>query len=41
MVAHKDGGPGCMKQMVDAYHKVGGNLISVLEVPHQMFPVTA
>ena len=27
------GSPGCMKQMVDAYHKVGGNLISVLEVP--------
>ena len=29
------GTPGCMKQMVDAYHKVGGNLISVLEVPHE------
>jgi UTP--glucose-1-phosphate uridylyltransferase len=28
------GSPGCMKQMVDAYEKVGGNLISVLEVPH-------
>src|SRR3546814_20144621 len=27
------GSPGCMKQMVDAYAKVGGNLISVLEVP--------
>lgn len=27
------GAPGCMKQMVDAYHDVGGNLISVLEVP--------
>lgn len=27
------GSPGCMKQMVDAYDKVGGNLISVLEVP--------
>jgi UTP--glucose-1-phosphate uridylyltransferase len=27
------GSPGCMKQMVDAYHDVGGNLISVLEVP--------
>ena len=27
------GSPGCMKQMVDAYHNVGGNLISVLEVP--------
>jgi len=29
------GSPGCMKQMVDAYDKVGGNLISVLEVPHE------
>ncbi|MDP9056739.1 MAG: UTP--glucose-1-phosphate uridylyltransferase [Pseudomonadota bacterium] len=28
------GTPGCMRQMVDAYHHVGGNLISVLEVPH-------
>ncbi|MCB2087551.1 MAG: UTP--glucose-1-phosphate uridylyltransferase GalU [Novosphingobium sp.] len=27
------GSPGCMKQMVDAYQEVGGNLISVLEVP--------
>lgn len=27
------GSPGCMKQMVDAYHQVGGNVISVLEVP--------
>ncbi len=27
------GSPGCMKQMVDAYHEVGGNIISVLEVP--------
>ncbi len=27
-------GAGCMKQMVDAYNQVGGNLISVLEVPH-------
>ena len=34
MIANKDGGPGCMKQMVDAYEEVGGNLISVLEVPH-------
>ena len=32
MIADK-GGTGCMKQMVDAYEKVGGNLISVLEVP--------
>jgi UTP--glucose-1-phosphate uridylyltransferase len=29
------GAPGCMKQMVDAYEQVGGNLISVLEVPHE------
>lgn len=29
------GGTGCMKQMVDAYNEVGGNLISVLEVPHK------
>ncbi|MEE4201540.1 UTP--glucose-1-phosphate uridylyltransferase GalU [Erythrobacter sp.] len=29
------GGSGCMKQMVDAYEKVGGNLISVLEVPRE------
>jgi UTP--glucose-1-phosphate uridylyltransferase len=29
------GAPGCMKQMVDAYDKVGGNLISVLEVPEE------
>ncbi|WP_068089882.1 UTP--glucose-1-phosphate uridylyltransferase GalU [Novosphingobium rosa] len=28
------GEPGCMKQMVDAYNKVGGNFVSVLEVPH-------
>ncbi|RYE76063.1 MAG: UTP--glucose-1-phosphate uridylyltransferase, partial [Oxalobacteraceae bacterium] len=27
------GSPGCMKQMVEAYEEVGGNLISVLEVP--------
>ena len=29
------GGAGCMKQMVDAYEKTGGNLVSVLEVPHE------
>lgn len=29
------GQPGCMKQMVDAYNDVGGNLISVLEVPRE------
>jgi len=34
MIANK-GGTGCMKQMVDAYNEVGGNLISVLEVPHE------
>ena len=27
------GQPGCMKQMVESYDEVGGNLISVLEVP--------
>ena len=29
------GGTGCMKQMVEAYEDVGGNLISVLEVPRE------
>ena len=29
------GEPGCMKQMVAAYDEVGGNLISVLEVPRE------
>jgi UTP--glucose-1-phosphate uridylyltransferase len=29
------GEPGCMKQMVEAYAQVGGNLISVLEVPRE------
>ena len=29
------GSPGCMKQMVEAYNEVGGNLISVLEVPEE------
>jgi len=29
------GTPGCMKQMVEAYEQVGGNLISVLEVPRE------
>lgn len=33
MVEAKGGGTGCMKQMVEAYNEVGGNLISVLEVP--------
>ena len=35
MIANADGGQGCMKQMVEAYAEVGGNLISVLEVPHE------
>ena len=34
MIANK-GGTGCMKQMVEAYSEVGGNLISVLEVPEE------
>ncbi|MBS0254365.1 MAG: UTP--glucose-1-phosphate uridylyltransferase GalU [Proteobacteria bacterium] len=29
------GQPGCMKQMVEAYGELGGNLISVLEVPQE------
>lgn len=29
------GTPGCIAQMVEAYHEVGGNLISVLEVPRE------
>src|SRR6478735_674780 len=29
------GAPGCMAQMVEAYNEVGGNLISVLEVPRE------
>ena len=32
------GEPGCMKQMVQAYEGVGGNLISVLEVPREDVP---
>lgn len=32
------GSPGCMKQMVDAYASVGGNLISVLDVPMEETP---
>lgn len=35
MIAAKGGGTGCMKQMVEAYNEVGGNLISVLEVPQE------
>ena len=34
MIAHQ-GSTGCMKQMVEAYDEVGGNLISVLEVPRE------
>jgi len=34
MIANK-GSTGCMKQMVEAYTAVGGNLISVLEVPEE------
>ena len=33
MIGNSDGAGGCMKQMVEAYNHVGGNLISVLEVP--------
>ncbi|GAA4764410.1 UTP--glucose-1-phosphate uridylyltransferase GalU [Stakelama sediminis] len=29
------GKPGCLKQMVDAYEKVGGNLICAMEVPDE------
>lgn len=29
------GKTGCMKQMIDAYEQKGGNLLSVLEVPHE------
>ena len=29
------GEPGCMAQMVEAYDQVGGNLVSVLEVPRE------
>jgi len=29
------GEPGCIKQMVEAYNEVGGNLVSVLEVPEE------
>jgi UTP--glucose-1-phosphate uridylyltransferase len=32
------GSPGCMAQMVEAYNEVGGNLISVLEVPREQVP---
>jgi UTP--glucose-1-phosphate uridylyltransferase len=29
------GEPGCIRQMVEAYNEVGGNLVSVLEVPQE------
>ncbi len=29
------GSPGCMAQMVEAYNEVGGNFVSVLEVPEE------
>ena len=29
------GSTGCLKQMVEAYERVGGNLVSVLEVPRE------
>ena len=32
------GTPGCMKQMVEVYEQVGGNLISVLPVPEEEVP---
>jgi UTP--glucose-1-phosphate uridylyltransferase len=35
MVPRRGGGAGCMKQMVEAYEQVGGNLISVLEVSRE------
>lgn len=38
LMVGKKGGTGCMKQMVDAYEEVGGNLISVLEVPMEEVP---
>ncbi|WP_461458229.1 UTP--glucose-1-phosphate uridylyltransferase [Parasphingorhabdus sp.] len=32
------GSPGCMKQMVDAYGKLGGNVICALEIPIEDTP---
>ena len=32
------GSPGCMKQMVDAYEKLGGNLVCALEIPMEQTP---
>jgi UTP--glucose-1-phosphate uridylyltransferase len=35
MIGQTEATGGCMKQMVEAYGRLGGNLISVLEVPHE------
>ena len=35
MIGQPGGRGGCMAQMVEAYEKVGGNVISVLEVPEE------
>ena len=35
MIGNGEETGGCMKQMIDAYEEVGGNLISVLEVPRE------
>ncbi|RXR28259.1 UTP--glucose-1-phosphate uridylyltransferase [Sphingobium fluviale] len=35
---HGKPGKGCLKQMVDAYNKTGGNLICALEVPMEQTP---
>lgn len=32
------GSPGCMKQMVDAYNKLGGNIVCALEIPIEDTP---
>lgn len=32
------GEPGCMKQMVDAYNKLGGNVVCALEIPMEDTP---
>ncbi len=32
------GSPGCMKQMVDAYDKLGGNIVCALEIPIEDTP---
>ncbi|NWH07852.1 MAG: UTP--glucose-1-phosphate uridylyltransferase GalU [Alphaproteobacteria bacterium] len=29
------GSPGCVKQLVDAYHRTGGNVVAVREVPRE------